>query len=110
MTRAGWVGATLLGLMAALACGGSGNGGRAPVPVTGPDGGSPDAGPVGGDDAGDDADAGTGDAGDDDGGTDAGTDGGTDGGDPTPTAGPWPTEPLLNYTDEFSLGFVQSVG
>jgi hypothetical protein len=48
-------------------------------------------------------------AGNPDDGGDAGTDAGT-ASTPAPSAGPWPTTPVLNYTTAYGLGFVQSVG
>ncbi len=79
----------------------------APAPDAGtppPDAGTPDAGTP---------DAGTPDAGTPDAGTpDAGTpDAGTpDSGTTQAGTGPWPNEPLLNYTQRYNLGRVRSVG
>jgi hypothetical protein len=73
---------------------------------TGGDAGT-DAGTSPGADAGTGVDAGTGT----DAGTDAGTGGGTDGGTVVePTAGPWPTDPVVNYSARYNLRRVRSVG
>jgi hypothetical protein len=77
-----------------------------PAPDAGtPDAGTPDAGTP---------DAGTPDSGTPDSGTpDAGTpDAGTPDGGTPPQAGPgpWPNEPMVNYSQRYSLGRVRSVG
>lgn len=81
------------------------DGGNPPTPDSGtPDSGTPDSGTP---------DSGTPDSGTPDSGTpDSGTpDAGTpDGGTPQAGPGPWPTEPLLNYTKQYNLGRVLSVG
>nr|WP_211194176.1 hypothetical protein [Pyxidicoccus fallax] len=80
-----------------------------------------DAGPVGGEDAGTDAGTDGGTGGGTDGGTTGGTDGGTGGGTDggttggtdggtQPNAGPWPQDPVVNYSAKYNIRRVKSVG
>lgn len=118
MTRRLLAAAVAAVVVGAWACGGgdtvtgtSGEGDQSGTDVR-PQGGA-DAGSNPPADAGTTPDAGS-DAGTDTGGNDAGTDAGTeDGGTDagvTPTAGPWPTDAVVNYSSRFGVGTVQSVG
>lgn len=111
MTRR-WLAVAVAGaVLAAGACGGGGE--VDPLETPEQNGGGTNT--PGGNDTGQPEDAGSNNPGGQDSGTDGGdagtiVDSGTDAGTPTPTPGPWPTDTVLNYSSEYSIGSIQSVG